>query len=77
MNLLGHTRLHISGGVGVDFISYHDQWLSEGFATYSGLWYLQAAKDDNELFFDVLHEWKDKYLMFKGVSLRFGSGSWS
>ena len=57
-----HEAAHQWWGIGVDFDTYHDQWLSEGFAQYSGLWYLQAAIKDNELFFDILNEWKDEII---------------
>lgn len=67
-----HEAAHQWWGVGVDFDTYHDQWLSEGFAEYSGIWYLQAAKKDNELFFDILNAWKDAILNVR--EYLFGSG---
>lgn len=67
-----HETAHQWWGIGVDFDTYHDQWLSEGFATYSGLWYLQAAKNDNQLFFDILNDWKDEILNVR--EYLFGSG---
>ena len=67
-----HEVAHQWWGIGVDFETYHDQWLSEGFATYSGLWYLQAAKNDNELFFDMLAEWKEEILNVRNYLI--GSG---
>ena len=67
-----HEVAHQWWGIGVDFKTYHDQWLSEGFASYSGLWYLQAAKNDNELFFDMLTEWKDEILNVRNYLI--GSG---
>lgn len=67
-----HEVAHQWWGIGVDFKTYHDQWLSEGFATYSGLWYLQAAKNDNDLFFDMLTEWKDEILNVRNYII--GSG---
>ena len=67
-----HEVAHQWWGIGVDFDTYHDQWLSEGFASYSGLWYLQAAKNDNELFFDILNGWKDEILNVRKYI--FGSG---
>jgi len=67
-----HETAHQWWGIGVDFKTYHDQWLSEGLAHYSGLWYLQAAKNDNELFFDILQEWKDEILNVR--EYLFGSG---
>lgn len=67
-----HEVAHQWWGIGVDFKTYHDQWLSEGFASYSGLWYLQAAKNDNELFFDMLTKWKDKIINVRNFII--GSG---
>lgn len=67
-----HEAAHQWWGIGVDVNTYHDQWLSEGLAQYSGLWYLQAAKNDNELFFDILDGWKDEILNVRNYI--FGSG---
>ncbi|MBE0570681.1 MAG: hypothetical protein IH618_03980 [Ignavibacteriaceae bacterium] len=67
-----HEVAHQWWGIGVDFDSYHDQWLSEGFAQYSGIWYLQAVKNDNDLFFDILINWKDAILNVR--EYLFGSG---
>jgi hypothetical protein len=57
-----HEVAHQWWGIGVDFTSYHDQWLSEGFASYSGLMYVQAALKDNEMFFDWLRYYRDEIL---------------
>jgi len=38
--------------------TYHDQWLSEGFAEYSGAWYAQMSTKDNWAFFKELGEWR-------------------
>jgi hypothetical protein len=54
-----HEAAHQWWGIGVDFRTYHDQWLSEAFAEYSALWYMQAALKDNGKFFNVLDRWKD------------------
>lgn len=43
-------------------LSYHDRWLSEGFAEFSGLWFMQIVLKDNEKYFDML----DRY--FKNIS---------
>ncbi len=53
-----HEVAHQWWGIGVDFASYHDQWLSEGFATFSGLWYLQTIQKDNDKYFDMLRRWR-------------------
>lgn len=46
-----HETAHQWWGIGVDFKTYHDQWLSEGFAEYCGWWYFQEVvkkRDKNE-----------------------------
>jgi hypothetical protein len=57
-----HEVAHQWWGIGVDFNSYHDQWLSEGFSTFSGLWYLQTVRKDNAKYFGLLHRWRDRIL---------------
>lgn len=67
-----HEVAHQWWGIGVDYKTYHDKWLSEGFAEYCGLWYLQAVKNDNDLFFDHLERWSDEIL--NNRKSIFGSG---
>lgn len=67
-----HEVAHQWWGIGVDFDTYHDQWLSEGFAEYSGLWYMQTITQDNELFLDLLDEWKEQII--NNRKYIFGSG---
>ncbi len=50
-----HEVAHQWWGVGVGYETYHDQWLSEGFAEYCGLMYLQSIKG-NDTFLDKLEE---------------------
>jgi len=57
-----HEVAHQWWGVGVDFASYHDQWLSEGFSNFSGLWYLQTVRKDNDKYFGVLRRWRTSIL---------------
>jgi len=54
-----HEVAHQWWGIAVDFDSYHDQWLSEGFAQFSGLWYLQTVRGDNKRYFGMLREWRE------------------
>lgn len=67
-----HEVAHQWWGHGVRFKSYHDQWLDEGFAEYSALMFVQAAFNDNDMFFGLLNNWKDEifnnrvYLFSKG-----------
>ncbi len=43
----------------VHFKSYHDQWMSEGFAEYTSAWFMQAKDGDNKRFLKMLKDWKD------------------
>lgn len=46
-----HETAHQWWGIGVDFKTYHDQWLSEAFAEYCGWWYYHEVvknRDKNE-----------------------------
>ncbi len=51
-----HEVAHQWWGIGVDYATYHDKWLSEGLAEYSSLLYLQWILKDNKKFFDHLKE---------------------
>ncbi|MEE9472630.1 MAG: M1 family aminopeptidase, partial [Acidimicrobiia bacterium] len=55
-----HEVAHQWWGVGVDFATYHDQWLSEGLAEFSGLWYLQTQHKNNDKYFGMLERWSDE-----------------
>jgi len=67
-----HEVGHQWWGIGVDFASYHDQWLSEGFAEYSGLLYLQSILKDNDRFFYWLRNYREA--LMKNRKSIFGSG---
>ncbi|HMV25446.1 MAG TPA: M1 family aminopeptidase [bacterium] len=55
-----HEVAHQWWGIGVDFDSYHDQWLSEAFAEYSGMLYVQQSLSDNKEFFRFLNITKER-----------------
>jgi len=57
-----HETAHQWWGIAVDYKTYHDQWLSEGFSNFSGLWYLQTRTGKNDLYFDTLDRWRDDIL---------------
>jgi hypothetical protein len=57
-----HETAHQWWGIAVDFATYHDQWLSEGFSDFSGLWYLQTRSGKNDLYFKTLDRWRDEIL---------------
>lgn len=67
-----HEVAHMWWGLGVSWKSYHDYWLSEAFAEYSGLWYMQVVLRDNKTFFESLESSKKsilgarKYLLASG-----------
>ncbi len=57
-----HEVAHQWWGIGVDYKTYHDKWLSEAFAQYAGLWYMQTFYGDNEKFFDIMVKSKERIL---------------
>jgi hypothetical protein len=67
-----HEVAHQWWASAVDFRTYHDQWLSEAFAEYSGLWYMQLALHNNGKFFDKLEEYKSSILSNR--KYLFGNG---
>ena len=46
-----HEVAHQWWGNGVRPASYRDAWLSEGLASFSGLWYLQSLRKSNDAYF--------------------------
>lgn len=67
-----HEVAHQWWGIGVDFKTYHDQWLSEGFAHFAGLWYMQQKLKDERKYFKVLEDWGKEILNVRKYIL--GSG---
>ena len=51
-----HEMAHQWWGIGVEPAGYRDTWLSEGFAEFSGLWYMQSVLKDNDKFFKQLRD---------------------
>ncbi len=66
-----HEVAHQWWGITVDFENYHDQWLSEGFAEFSALYFIQAGFG-NEDYFDILDKWKTK--IFNNRKYLLGDG---
>ena len=54
--LIAHELAHQWWGVGVQPATYHDRWLSEGFAEFAGLWYMGHNRGSAELYMDRLEE---------------------
>lgn len=57
-----HEVSHQWWGHIVGWKTYHDQWLSEGFAEYSGLWFAQMSLKDNPRFFGTLKRWRKEII---------------
>lgn len=53
-----HELSHQWWGNSVTWDTYHDQWLSEGFASYCAALYAQLALDDEDQFVDMLQAWR-------------------
>ena len=50
------------GALGVVPATYHDRWLSEAFAEFSALRYLQAASTDSKRYLDALRQSRERIL---------------
>jgi hypothetical protein len=60
-----HEVAHQWWGIGVDFATYHDQWMSEGFSDFSGLWYMQTVLKNNSKYFDELDRWRANIMLHR------------
>jgi hypothetical protein len=68
-----HEVAHQWWGHLVGWKTYHDQWLSEGFAEYCGIWFAQLTLKDNQRFFGELKQWNDNII--KGNHERKSAGT--
>jgi hypothetical protein len=57
-----HEIAHQWFGLGVRPATYHDAWLSEGFANFCALWYLQAGRQDARHYLELLENWRRQML---------------
>ncbi|MCI0413390.1 hypothetical protein L0222_11410 [bacterium] len=57
-----HEVSHQWWGHLVGWESYHDQWISEGFAEFSGAIYADAAHPRKDLLMKIVESWKDDVL---------------
>ena len=57
-----HEVAHQWFGHMVGWDSYHDQWLSEGFAEYAGAMFVQVRHKGNDEFFKLLKDWRELIL---------------
>ena len=67
-----HEVSHQWFGLSVFSATYHDAWLSEGFADFCSLWSLQASRKDAKNYFKVLDAWREKLLTNREYALGKG-----
>lgn len=67
-----HEVAHQWWPIEVDFDTYHDQWLSEGMASFAGLWYMQMILKDNKKYFKVLDDWRERIMKNRDFLLSKG-----
>lgn len=60
-----HEAAHQWWGIGIRPGSYRDAWLSEGLATLSGLWYLQAQRRHNTEYYRFLDQYRADILALR------------
>jgi hypothetical protein len=84
----GHETAHQWWGHMVSWETYRDQWISEGFAEYSGALYAEAYLDDPEILDDMTEAWRNdvfkkgnagfrSFGMPSGLMQRRSDGTWS
>ncbi len=64
-----HEVAHQWWGIAVDYATYRDRWISEGFADFSGLWYMQTRRKSNDKYFGMLDRWKADILLRRDDAL--------
>jgi hypothetical protein len=79
--LRSHEVAHQWWAHGVDYRTERDRWLSEGFAQFSALWYLQTSRSDVKPYLALLRHYRDDYLTVTdrtlppiGIGLRGNTG---
>ncbi|MEP7324583.1 MAG: M1 family aminopeptidase [Gemmatimonadota bacterium] len=60
-----HEVGHQWWGIGVDYSTYHDRWLSEGFSSFAGLWFMQTRRGDNKRYFGLLDHWQADIMLHR------------
>jgi hypothetical protein len=68
-----HELAHQWWGNSVTWETYHDVWLSEGFASYCAALYAQRGLDDEDQFVDMMQAWAKDILRGGDVAQRVGT----
>jgi len=76
--IIAHEIAHQWWGNLLGWQTYHDQWLSEGLASYAAALFLAQGKDGNRQFRDLLHLYKDDLLAKtrEGATVESGGPIW-
>lgn len=76
--VLVHEIAHQWWGNEVGWQSYHDQWLSEGFASYAAALYMRHQKDGDQKFRELLRSYKQALLAKNenGETIESGGPIW-
>jgi aminopeptidase N len=69
-----HEMAHQWWGIGVEPASYREAWLSEGFAEFAGMWYMQMILRDNDKYFKMLRESRDEIRSTRDKAVPIGLG---
>jgi hypothetical protein len=69
-----HEMAHQWWGIGVEPASSRDAWLSEGFAEFAGMWYMQTILRDNDKYFKMLRESRDEIRRTRDKAVPIGLG---
>jgi hypothetical protein len=69
-----HEMAHQWWGIGVEPASSRDAWLSEGFAEFAGMWYMQTILHDNDKYFKMLRESRDEIRRTRDKAVPIGLG---
>ena len=67
-----HEVAHQWWGAGVDWESYRDQWISEGFAHYSAALYALMGLEDEDQFLEMIDAWRLDVLGIPSVGQGLG-----
>jgi len=75
---VAHEIAHQWWGNSVGWKTYHDQWISEGFATYAAALHLARGKDGDRRFRDLMRSYKQELLVKaeKDESIESGGPVW-
>jgi len=73
-----HEIAHQWWGNQVGWVTYRDQWLSEGFATYAAALHLGQGKDGERTFRELMHSYRDELLSKteEGSTIESGGPIW-